>query len=231
MLSFLVACGLVVRAIARLGADGSLRKWLARGRTVYVNLGTYLKADPTEAAEMAEAFRHVLDEAAILWKLGRKAGVREKIERDSFEGPWEKALDPLRSEVEEGRVRITDWLEVEAKSILESGGVICSVNYGGANSFYEALCAGVPQVLLPPWSDCYYFGNRVEMLGSIGRWAISRRNRAGSNRSIYQKNGVLARGQNITAKTHEDPEETEEEAEADDDNLPGPGNGVNGIVR
>jgi UDP:flavonoid glycosyltransferase YjiC (YdhE family) len=35
------------------------------------------------------------------------------------------------------------------------------------NAFYSA---GVPQVLLPPWSDCYDFGNRVEMLG-IGRWA------------------------------------------------------------
>ena len=35
------------------------------------------------------------------------------------------------------------------------------------NVFYSA---GVPQVLLPPWSDCYDFGNRVEMLG-IGRWA------------------------------------------------------------
>ena len=30
--------------------------------------------------------------------------------------------------------------------------------------------AGIPQVLLPPWSDCYDFANRVEMLG-IGRWA------------------------------------------------------------
>ena len=32
------------------------------------------------------------------------------------------------------------------------------------------ISAGIPQVLLPPWSDCYDFANRVEMLG-IGRWA------------------------------------------------------------
>ena len=37
----------------------------------------------------------------------------------------------------------------------------------GTDFFYSA---GVPQVLVPPWSDCYDFGNRVEMLG-IGRWA------------------------------------------------------------
>ena len=30
--------------------------------------------------------------------------------------------------------------------------------------------AGVPQVLLPPWADCYDFANRVELLG-LGRWA------------------------------------------------------------
>lgn len=29
--------------------------------------------------------------------------------------------------------------------------------------------AGVPQVLLPSWADCYDFGVRVEYLG-IGRW-------------------------------------------------------------
>jgi len=149
MPSHLVLCGPVVRAIARLGADDPLRKWLARGPTVYVNLGTHLKADPTQAAEMAAAFRHMLDKAAvtmcgerklqILWKLGRKAGVGERLERDSFEGPWERALDPLRPEVEDGRVRVTDWVEAEPKSILESGGVICSVNHGGANSFCEAL--------------------------------------------------------------------------------------------
>jgi hypothetical protein len=149
MPAHLVACGPVVRAMAGLGADDPLRGWLARGPTVYVNLGTHLKADPTQAAEMAEAFRHVLDKAAvvmggerklqILWKLGRKAGVGEKLGGDSFEGPWKTALDPLRSEVEEGRVRITDWVEAEPKSILESGGVTCSVNHGGANSFYEAL--------------------------------------------------------------------------------------------
>ncbi len=30
--------------------------------------------------------------------------------------------------------------------------------------------AGIPQVLLPPWSDCYDFANRVELLG-VGIWA------------------------------------------------------------
>ena len=36
-------------------------------------------------------------------------------------------------------MQATDWVEVELKSILESGGVICLVNYRGANSFCEEL--------------------------------------------------------------------------------------------
>ncbi|SPJ72279.1 uncharacterized protein FTOL_02007 [Fusarium torulosum] len=39
----------------------------------------------------------------------------------------------------------------------------------GVYSFYTMLSAGVPQVLLPAWTDCYDFANRVELLG-IGRW-------------------------------------------------------------
>jgi UDP:flavonoid glycosyltransferase YjiC (YdhE family) len=35
---------------------------------------------------------------------------------------------------------------------------------------YKAFSAGVPQVLLPAWTDCYDFANRVELLG-VGRWA------------------------------------------------------------
>lgn len=33
----------------------------------------------------------------------------------------------------------------------------------------QVFSAGIPQVLLPAWTDCYDFANRVELLG-IGRW-------------------------------------------------------------
>ncbi|KAH6619561.1 hypothetical protein B0J18DRAFT_434421 [Chaetomium sp. MPI-SDFR-AT-0129] len=173
----LVPCGPIVRAVGPL--EGPLRAWLMRGKTLYVNLGTHLKADVAEAREMAGAFRDTLDRAEavgfggrlqVLWKLGRKTRAGEKVERDKFEGEWKGVCDVLRPEIEDGRVKVTDWVDAEPKAVLESGGVVCSVNHGGANSFYEALCAGIPQVLLPPWSDCYDFANRVEMLG-IGRWA------------------------------------------------------------
>lgn len=141
----LVPCGPIVRAVAPV--DGPLRAWLARGRTLYVNLGTHLKATVPEAREMAGALRYVLDRAEavgygrlqVLWKLGRKTMAGEKVERDRFEGGWSGVCDVLRPEVEDGRVKVTDWVDAEPKAVLESGGVVCSVNHGGANSFYEAL--------------------------------------------------------------------------------------------
>ena len=39
----------------------------------------------------------------------------------------------------ESHVRITDWLIAEPISILKSGGIVCSVNHGGANSYFEAV--------------------------------------------------------------------------------------------
>ncbi|KAK4140284.1 uncharacterized protein C8A04DRAFT_40002 [Dichotomopilus funicola] len=159
----LVPCGPIVRAVAPLGrggrgvmdADepGSLEAWLTRAgaQTIYVNLGTHLRADVAEAREMAGAFRDVLDRAEavgfgggrlqVLWKLGRKTGAvgGEKLERNKFEGEWKGVCDVLRPEMENGRVKVTDWVDAEPKAVLESGGVVCSVNHGGANSFYEAL--------------------------------------------------------------------------------------------
>ncbi|KAH8898630.1 UDP-Glycosyltransferase/glycogen phosphorylase [Thozetella sp. PMI_491] len=176
-------CGPIVRAVAPIrSVDPALYDWLGHGRTVYVNLGTHLKADPAEAREMALAFKSVLDQAGaferdgakplqILWKIGRKPGADgAKPARDVYEGQWQIVVDVLQHELAVDRVRITDWVNAEPKSVLESGHVICSINHGGANSFYEALCTGVPQALLPAWSDCYDFANRVELLG-IGKWA------------------------------------------------------------
>jgi len=145
-------CGPIVRAAPPVGSvDPALAKWLSRGPTVYVNLGTNLKADPEEASEMARAFRDVLDRAValgagerkplqILWKLGRKPEASgAKLERDVYEGPWKAVVGVLRPEVEADTVRVTDWVTAEPKSVLESGHVVCSVNHGGASSFYEAL--------------------------------------------------------------------------------------------
>lgn len=171
-------CGPIVRPSRRLGdADAALERWLARGPTVYVNLGTQFAVSPREALEFALALRDLLDAAEqqhapgegrlqVLWKLKRK----DTSGQSTWDGEWKPVHDVLGPEMSTDRVRITAWVEADPCAILQSGHVACSVHHGGANSHHEALAAGVPQVLVPGWIDCYDFGNRVELNG-VGVWA------------------------------------------------------------
>ncbi|KAF5982460.1 UDP-glycosyltransferase 84B2 [Fusarium bulbicola] len=156
----LKCCGPIIRAAPPMNeADAGLAEWLSQGPTTYVNLGTHHKSNPTEAHEMSKAFRKVLEHAdtlhsagkplQVLWKLGRlpdEEGNAPK--RDSYSGEWALVTDELQAYIKRDRVRITDWLVAEPIS-------------------------GIPQALLPAWTDCYDFANRVELLG-IGRWANKR---------------------------------------------------------
>lgn len=180
--SQLTSCGPIIRAAPPIKeVDAGLAEWLSQGPTIYLNLGTHHKSTPAEAREMSKALRKVLKYAdtlhsagkpvQILWKLGRVPDEKGNApKRDSYTGDWALVTDELQAYIKQDRVRITDWLVAEPKSVLESKSIVCSVSHGGANSFYEALCSGIPQALLPAWTDCYDFANRVELLG-IGRWA------------------------------------------------------------
>ncbi|KAF5621527.1 UDP-glycosyltransferase 84B2 [Fusarium tjaetaba] len=78
----LTSCGPIIRAAPPIReVDANLSEWLSQGPTIYVNLGTHHKSNPTEAHEMSQAMRKVLEHAdtlqsagklvQILWKLGR----------------------------------------------------------------------------------------------------------------------------------------------------------------
>ncbi|KAJ4308155.1 hypothetical protein N0V84_012264 [Fusarium piperis] len=101
----------------------------------------------------------------VLWKL------KKDLERsgDFDIGPGSAVHTVLSNEIDEDRVWIVNWLTSEPSSILGTGNVVCAVSHGGANSYNEAVCSGVPQVVLPCWFDCYDFASKVELLG-IGRW-------------------------------------------------------------
>ncbi|KAI8194423.1 hypothetical protein KHU50_011667 [Colletotrichum sp. SAR 10_65] len=173
---FMVPCGPITRPAAPISTeDPELALWLGRGPTVYMNLGTHRSFDVDKAREVAYAFRSLFDAAKtshlnnlqLIWKMPR---VASEGDTSGFEGPWKEIKDILESEIEQDRVRIVDWITAEPKSLLQSGHVICSVNHGGSNSFHEAICCGIPQVILPGWADCYDFALRAEFLG-IGKWA------------------------------------------------------------
>ncbi|KAK8010012.1 UDP-glucoronosyl and UDP-glucosyl transferase family protein [Apiospora arundinis] len=197
--SHLVPCGPMVRPAPSVAeVDQDLAAWLARGPTVYINTGTLHQMTEWDALEIARALRELFDKAnvraepysdtekeekeakreksrprvtsggnlQVLWKL-TKRGAYPAAEKGS------RIHSVLEDELDSDRVRIVPWLHPEPSSILAERSIVCSVHHGGANSFLEAVNAGVPHIVLPVWIDCFDFANRAELLG-IGRWANRR---------------------------------------------------------
>ncbi|EXU97601.1 UDPGT family protein [Metarhizium robertsii] len=163
-----VSCGPMVRSAPPLKeSDAELDAWIRQRSTVYINLGTHFLYDDSGTMSLAASIKSLLDAATeagqdiqVLWKLNKG---------DKSGGDYA----PLHQKIGyHDRVRIVDWLLAEPISILTSGAVICSVNHGGANSYFEAVSAGVPQVVLPVWFDTYDFARRVEYfgIGKIGNY-------------------------------------------------------------
>lgn len=159
--SALLVTPMVLRAAPVVQQDAELFNWLQQRPTVLINLGTLFRYNRTRADIMAECIRDLLEETDIqvLWKLAWETEVADK------------KLPMLDRFVAEGRVRITDWLTADTVSILEVEQVVAFVHHGGASSYHEAIASGVPQVIIPMWTDLYTFANLVEW-GGIGVYAI-----------------------------------------------------------
>jgi len=154
-------------------SDPEMLAWLSRGPTLYINPGSLVRVDESQALEMAAAIKSVLRKAKepgneamsnlqVIWKLKKYGDYDTKSTKCAM-------YDILGPEMESGLIKIEKWLTPEPLSILQSGHVVCSAHHGGANSFNEALLCGLPQVVLPPWTDCYDYAHRAELHG-IGKW-------------------------------------------------------------
>ncbi|EGX88959.1 UDP-glucoronosyl and UDP-glucosyl transferase, putative [Cordyceps militaris CM01] len=172
----IVSCGPILRPVATSleEADPKLAAWLRRRPTVYINLGTHVLYDSDTQINLAGAIKALLEAAAakkqdiqVLWKVNRD----KKKEGSDHEALYKE----LGQDGDQDRVLIVDWLLAEPVLVLNSGSIVCSVNHGGANSYFEAVSAGVPQIVLPVWFDTYDFARRVEYFG-IGK--IGNRNNA-----------------------------------------------------
>ncbi|KAL3474334.1 hypothetical protein BJX99DRAFT_231662 [Aspergillus californicus] len=159
-------CGPILRPCTPIDQEfPELAAWLSGGPTVLVNLGSIVCLNEIQAWKLASGLRVLLDarpDIQVLWKL--KPSVEGNI------GDWiSMALRGIIEEVKNCRVRIEEWLPVDPFSILQTGRVVCVVHHGGANSYNEAMRAGVPQIILPTWFDTFDFAARVEYLG-VGVW-------------------------------------------------------------
>ncbi|KAF3484013.1 diacylglycerol o-acyltransferase [Arthroderma uncinatum] len=167
-----IASGPIVRRVQPISeADPELADWLSGSPTIFINLGTHTKLTEAKAAEFATALNmslNTMDDRhpssrplQILWKL-QKAGEYDATASGS------RIYSILKDKIESNRMRITSWLTAEPLAILQTGNIACFIHHGGANSYNEAVLNGVPHVVLPSWTDCYEYAQRVEYHG-IGR--------------------------------------------------------------
>ncbi|KAI0203444.1 hypothetical protein F4808DRAFT_19934 [Astrocystis sublimbata] len=140
--------------------DPELVSWLSRAPTVLVNLGSLFTYSEHHATTMALAIEEVLAETnvQILWKMAKDPTVSKNYTL------------PVKNIIDEGRLRVVDWLSVSPSSIMDTGHVTASVHHGGANCYHEAIAAGLPQVVVPMWLDCYNYAQMAEDMG-VGVWA------------------------------------------------------------
>ncbi|KAI0887490.1 glycosyltransferase family 1 protein [Annulohypoxylon maeteangense] len=139
-----------------------LNQWLAKTSTLFVNLGSFFAWDKVRASAMAQAIADILHERTdlqILWKFSKTG----KQFGDEF-------LDPVRPFLKNGRLEMISWLPVEPTTLFETGHIVASVHHGGAGGFHEALGTGIPQIILPQWTDHYSLAQQAQYLG-VGVWA------------------------------------------------------------
>ncbi|CAG7921777.1 unnamed protein product [Penicillium olsonii] len=151
-----ISCGPILKRASTLAScDVALHAWLKQP-TILICLGSHVQGPEDDALQMTKAIQAVLREfpdTKVLWKL---------------KYDWEsspKVRNHLGSLVYAKKVKVVTWIKPEIISILESGHVVAYVHHGGANSFFEACKAGIPQVVLPQWFDTYDCPSRVEWLG------------------------------------------------------------------
>ncbi|KAI1335398.1 hypothetical protein F5Y15DRAFT_428249 [Xylariaceae sp. FL0016] len=141
--------------------DSELVAWLAKGPTVLVNLGSLFTYNEQRAAVMAQALKILMDrtDVQILWKLGKESAFG-----DSY-------TEVVEEYIAGDRLRIKNWLTVNPVSLMDTGHIVASVHHGGANCYYEAIAAGVPQIVIPMWLDTYNYAHLAEYVG-VGIFAM-----------------------------------------------------------
>ncbi|KAJ5701168.1 hypothetical protein N7488_008716 [Penicillium malachiteum] len=170
-------CGPIYLSISSVQKrDPDLAAWLGKAPTINVNLRSLARLSEPRAVELAMALAVVLEtlqgntelpQYQVMWKI-------MKPEDYPLSGPDSKITGVLGKWMEADVVRIVEWFDADPWSILKSGNIACSVHNGGANSYHEAVrlmrdpSAGIPQIVLPQWADCFDYAQRVELLG-IGR--------------------------------------------------------------
>ena len=161
-----IGCGPITLPTDYTATAHELYRWVQKGQTILINLGSLCVLDHDQVGEIACAIKQFLIESKVenlqvLWNLGSY--------RSNEDTLLQTACSILEDFCKSDRVKIVQWLDIDPVALLSTGKVVCTVHHGGANSWFEGLKYGVPQILLPAWFDCYDNAKRTEHLG-IGIW-------------------------------------------------------------
>lgn len=109
-------------------SDPELDRWLDRGETVLMCMGTHFHYSESQVKAVINGFLGAVDHGLntqFLWKLSNKSDHNDLIE------------EVLKNPKDKERFKIVDWLEADPTSIMEHTNVVAWVHHGGANSYFE----------------------------------------------------------------------------------------------
>lgn len=127
----IVCVGPIVQYVESVGKkDEELQAWLEKRPTIMIVLVSHYRMDKDYADHVARALKIVCTtrkDVQVLWKFM------------PMEETETSDLGEVRVLVEEGRVRVVDWLKADPAAVLQTGNVCLAINHGGSNSYHEAL--------------------------------------------------------------------------------------------
>lgn len=109
-------------------ADPELNRWLDRGETVLMCMGTHFHYSESQVKAVIKGFLGAVardSNTQFLWKLSGKHKFEKLID------------DALRDPRDRERFKIVDWLDADPASIMKHPNMIAWVHHGGANSYFE----------------------------------------------------------------------------------------------
>jgi hypothetical protein len=109
-------------------SDPDLNRWLNRGKTVLMCMGTHFFYSESQVKAVINGFLSAVPDSSnvqFLWKVSDKS---------RFEDLLEEALKDPR---DRDRFKIFEWLEADPTSIMKHPNVVAWIHHGGANSYLE----------------------------------------------------------------------------------------------
>lgn len=142
----------------------ALVAWLARGPTIVINLGNHISYDEKRAVAMSKALAMLMDERPKLQAVW-------KFKKDRVDYPDEVYQSIIKRHIDDGRLRMVSWLDVNPLCMMQTGHIVASVHHAGAGSYNDALLYvdfssflpllfSSPKTLVPPFCPAAFVVRR-----------------------------------------------------------------------